>query len=272
MAAPLRRTLLAVPRMDCPSEERMIRMALDGLEGVGPLEFDLAGRRVAVVHAGEPGAVAARLEPLGLGARVLETAPLERGAAPPAPADAGDAAREARTLRLVLALNATMFAVEGVAGWLAESTGLLADALDMLADAGVYGLALLAVRGGAAARLRAAHASGWLQGALALGVLADVVRRALAGSAPEAPAMVGVSLLALAVNVATLVLVARHRKGGAHMRASVIFSTNDVLANLGVIAAGALVAWTGSRLPDLAIGAAIGFLVLTGAVRILRLR
>ena len=271
MPAPLRRTVLAVPRMDCPSEERMIRMALDGVEGLGPLEFDLAARRVAVVHEGEPGPIAARLEPLGLGARVLETAPLEGGAAPPA-ASSQEAEAEAGTLRLVLALNATMFAVESVAGWLAESTGLLADALDMLADAGVYALALVAVRRSAAARLRAAHASGWLQAALALGVLADVVRRALAGSAPEAPAMVGVSLVALGVNVATLLLVARHRHGGAHMKASVIFSTNDVLANLGVIAAGALVAWTGSRLPDLAIGAAVALLVLSGAVRILRLR
>lgn len=276
MSAPRRRTLLAVPRMDCPSEERMIRMALDGLEGLGPLEFDLAGRRLAVVHAGDAGTVAARLEPLGLGARVIDTAPLgpaEDVAAGSAGSGAAPAdAAEARTLRIVLGLNATMFVVELVAGWLAQSTGLLADALDMLADAGVYGIALLAVRRSAAARLRAAHLSGWLQAALAAGVLADVARRAVVGSEPEAPAMVGVSLVALAVNVAALLLVSRHRHGGAHMKASVIFSTNDVLANLGVILAGALVAWTGSRLPDLAVGAAVALLVLSGAVRILRLR
>ena len=269
MSAPRRRTLLAVPRMDCPSEERIIRLALEGLDGIGPLEFDLAGRQVAVVHEGDPGAIAARLEPLGLGARVLESGDVAAGEDL-----AGDvrSAGEERTLRLVLWLNATMFAVEGVAGWLAESTGLLADALDMLADAGVYGLALLAVRRSGAARLRAAHLSGWLQAALALGVLADVTRRALAGSDPDPSAMAGVSLLALAVNAATLLLVVRHRDGGAHMKASVIFSTNDVLANLGVIAAAALVGWTGSRLPDLAIGAAVALLVLSGGVRILRLR
>ena len=84
--------------------------------------------------------------------------------------------------------------------------------------------------------------------------------------------MIGISLLALAVNVASLLLVARHRHGGAHMRASYIFSTNDVLANLGVIAAGALVGWTGSRLPDLGAGAIVALLVLSGGVRILRLR
>ena len=84
--------------------------------------------------------------------------------------------------------------------------------------------------------------------------------------------MIGISALALAGNVTCLLLLARHRHGGAHMKASWIFSTNDVLANLGVIVAGALVAWTGSRLPDLVIGTAVGVLVLAGAVRILRLR
>ena len=81
--------------------------------------------------------------------------------------------------------------------------------------------------------------------------------------------MIGVSLLALAANVTCLLLVQRHRHQGAHMEASAIFSANDVLANLGVIAAGALVAWTGSPAPDLVIGAAIAALVLRGAVRIL---
>ena len=83
--------------------------------------------------------------------------------------------------------------------------------------------------------------------------------------------MIGVSLVALAANVACLALVHRHRHRGAHMEASFIFSANDVLANLGVIAAGSLVAWTGSPVPDLVIGAAIAGLVLRGAVRILKL-
>jgi Co/Zn/Cd efflux system component len=178
---------------------------------------------------------------------------------------------EAATLRLLLAINAVMFAVEMVAGFVAQSTGLLADSLDMLADAAVYGLALYAVGRAAALKLRAAHASGWLQLALALGAFAEVARRAAFGSEPEPPAMIGVSLAALAANVTCLALVHRHRHRGAHMEASYIFSANDVLANLGVIAAGVLVAWTGSPLPDLVIGAAIAALVLRGAVRILML-
>lgn len=269
-SGPVFRSVFDVPGMDCPSEERVIRLSLDGAEDVAAIEFDLPARRLAVVHRGGVAPIAARLEPLGFGARLLET--LESDAPSPPPASPAGDAGERRTLRWVLALNAAMFVVELVAGWRAESTGLLADALDMLADASVYGIALYAVGRSARLRLRAAHASGLLQAALALGALGEVARRLVSGSAPEPPAMIGVSLLALAANVASLLLVSRHREGGAHMKASVIFSTNDVLANLGVMAAGALVAWTGSRLPDLAIGAAVALLVLSGGVRILRLR
>lgn len=184
---------------------------------------------------------------------------------------AAAAKAEAKTLRWLLAINAAMFVVELVAGWLAQSTGLIADSLDMFADAAVYGLALYAV-GHAGRQLRAARLSGWLQLLLALGVLGEVLRRWLTGSAPEPLPMMGIALLALAANVACMVLLAKHREGGAHMRASWIFSTNDVLANLGVILAGALVAWTGSNLPDLVIGTMIGLLVLNGARRILGLK
>ena len=78
--------------------------------------------------------------------------------------------------------------------------------------------------------------------------------------------------VALVANVACVALLARHREGGVHLKASWIFSTNDALANLGVILAGALVLATGSALPDLLVGAGVGLLVLSGAVRILRLR
>lgn len=262
------KTIFAVPKMDCPSEERMIRMALDGVDGVGELRFDLQARVLTVLHQGTPEPILAKLEPLDLGASVAATA-VSEVADEAAPADD---ATEARTLRILLAVNAAMFVVELVAGWLAQSTGLIADSLDMLADAMVYGLSLFAVGKAATTKLRAAHLSGVFQAVLALGVLADVVRRLVTGSTPEAPAMIGISALAFVANVSCLLLIAKHRHGGAHMKASWIFSTNDVLANLGVILAGALVAWTGSRIPDLVIGAVVGLVVLGGSVRILRLR
>ncbi len=262
------KSVFSVPKMDCPSEERMVRMALDATPGVSELRIDLQARTLTILHAGDPAPLLARLEPLGFGARLTGT----EDAAPGEVGVAADDGAEAGTLRVLLAVNAAMFVVELVAGWLAQSTGLIADSLDMLADAMVYGLSLYAVGKAARTKLRAAHLSGVFQAVLAFGVLADVLRRLVGGSAPEAPAMVGISLLAFAANVSCLLLIARHRHGGAHMKASWIFSTNDVLANLGVAVAGALVAWTGSRLPDLVIGTVVGLLVLAGAVRILRLR
>jgi cation diffusion facilitator family transporter len=181
-----------------------------------------------------------------------------------------DSAAERRVLWIVLVLNAAMFVIEGIAGWLAQSSGLLADALDMFADAAVYGIALWAVGRHAAHKLTAAELSGRLQLLLGIGVLLDVGRRLVFGSTPEPPVIGVVGLLALAVNVAALLLLQKHRAGEVHMRASWIFTKNDVIANLAVLAAGALVAWTGSRLPDLLVGCGIAALVIRGGVTILR--
>jgi cation diffusion facilitator family transporter len=180
------------------------------------------------------------------------------------------AALERRTLWIVLVINAAMFVVELVSGMRAGSTGLIADSLDMLADAGVYGLSLAAVGRSVSRQRRAATLSGRVQIALAAWVLVDVIRRSLMGSEPVSAVMVGIGALALLANLVCLLLVSRHREGGVHMRASVIFSTNDTLANLGVILAGLLVAWSGSPIPDLLIGTAISLLVLSGGWRILR--
>lgn len=264
----VRRTSLVVPRMDCPAEEALVRSALEGVEGVERLAFDLPRRSLVVWHAGEPAEVLARLEPLGLGARLEASAEAgSEGSSAPSTPDAP----EARTLWIVLAINAAMFLVEIVAGWLAESTGLLADALDMLADALVYAVALYAVGRGALARRRAARLCGGLQVGLAVLALAEVARRAASGSDPEPPLMVATSVLALAANATSLWLVARHRHAGVHMMATYICTANDVLANAGVILAAGLVAWTGSAAPDLVIGATIALVVLRGGVRILRL-
>lgn len=246
----------------------MIRTALDGLAGIRGIECDLSCRKVRIVHDGEPSEVEARLVPLGLGASLLSTGEAMEDAIP-APLDPK---REARTLKILLAINGAMFFIEMIVAWFAESAGLLADSLDMFADAAVYGLALYAVGRSAKAKLRTAHISGWLQAALAIGALVEVVRRAIVGSDPESPLMIGMAAVALVANATCLWLVSKHRDGGAHMKASVIFSANDVLANLGVIAAGVLVAVTGSQYPDLVIGSIIAIVVLLGARRILRLR
>ena len=81
-----------------------------------------------------------------------------------------------------------------------------------------------------------------------------------------------IAFVALIANTSCLLLISKHREGGAHMKASWIFSANDVVINLGVITAGALVAWTGSNYPDLIIGTIAGGIVLNGARRILALK
>jgi Co/Zn/Cd efflux system component len=129
-------------------------------------------------------------------------------------------AAQRKTLGWLLALNALMFALELVTGLLAGSTALVADSLDMFADATVYSIALYAVGRSPAAKERAAGLSGLFQVGLALLVLADVVRRFVLGSDPEPTWMVGIGLLALAANVVCLLLIAKHRQGEVHMRAS----------------------------------------------------
>lgn len=266
----IRRSIFAVSRMDCPSEENLIRMALGDLGEVLSLAFDLSARRLTVLHRGEAAAVLRRLEPLGLGTTLLASEGVaETADAAPDPTE--DAA-EAKTLKILLAINGGMFVVEMAAGLAAQSTGLIADSLDMFADAAVYGVALYAVGGAARLKVRAARFAGWLQLALALGALAEVVRRFIYGSEPVSTLMMGMGLVALAANVFSLMLIARKRDRGAHMQASYIFSANDVIANLGVIVAGALVAFSGSPIPDLIVGMGIGLIVLHGARRILRLK
>ena len=262
-----RRSVLYIPGMDCPSEEQQIRLRLADAD-IAAMRFDLPGRRLVVDHGGDPRDIVRRLEPLGFGAELQASDWL---AADDRPATVGDDA-EAHVLRLLLAINGLMFVIEMIAGWWAGSSGLVADAADMFADAGVYGVALYAVGRSARHKRFAARLSGVLQLLLAVGVLVETVRRAAVGGMPEEITMIGVSLLALAANVACLALVSRHRDGGVHMRASYIFSANDVLANLGVMVAAVLVAWTSSPWPDRVIGCTIGIVVLTGAIRILRLR
>lgn len=177
---------------------------------------------------------------------------------------------ERRTLIILLSINAFMFVTELGLGWIAQSAGLIADSLDMLADAAVYGISLYVVGKGALKQARSAQVSGTLQVILGFGVLFEVVRRMMFGSEPESSLIMAVGLVALLANVACLVLISKHRDGGVHMRASWIFSTNDVLANLGVIISGALVAFFGSRYPDLIVGSVIALIVIRGGFTILK--
>lgn len=265
-------SVYAVPKMDCPSEERIIRLALNGFDEIRKLSFDLSNRQLEIIHEGAAEPITSKLATLGLGASLQKTQAADPEAIKASENSAASNAQESSTLRVLLGINAFMFVVEMSAGLIAQSTGLIADSLDMFADALVYALALFAVGHGVKMQVRAAHMAGVLQLILALGVLIEVGRRFIFGSEPESLMMMAVAFVALIANVGCLLLISKHREGGAHMKASWIFSANDVVINIGVIAAGGLVAWTGSSYPDLIIGTVVGLIVLNGARRILALK
>ncbi|MGM0905254.1 MAG: cation diffusion facilitator family transporter [Pseudomonadota bacterium] len=175
-----------------------------------------------------------------------------------------------RLLWTVLVLNGVMFFVEFIAGWLAQSSGLIADSLDMLADTLVYAVSLYAVGKAIKYKANAAIFNGTLQTVLALLVLADVLQRLIFGSQPNANMMLWVAGLALLVNALCFALLYRSRNGDINIRASWICSRNDMLMNTGVIASALLVAQLDMAWPDLLIATIIALIVLRSAIRIIR--
>ena len=122
-------------------------------------------------------------------------------------------ADEPRILSLALGLNALMFLVGLGAGLLAGSTALIADALDMLADASAYAIGLIAIGRTIRFKSVAAGWSGALLFVLGVGVLAEGVRRAVAGSEPVGAVMMAVACLSLIVNIVVLRMLRRFRRG-----------------------------------------------------------
>lgn len=183
--------------------------------------------------------------------------------------DASDAA-ERRTLIWVLAINFLQVFVAGVVGVLADSTGLLGAALDNLGDAGVYAVSLYAVGRTIVAKVRVARLSASLLIALGLALFVEVLRRFFVGAEPIGLAMIVTALANAALNVVCLKLLRSHRDRGVHLKASWIFTTNDMLANAGIVASGAAVMFFASPLPDLIIGLLVGGIVLKGGWNILK--
>lgn len=181
-----------------------------------------------------------------------------------------DTAAERKTIKVALVLNLAMFVVGIGAGWAAQSTGILSDALDMLTDAVAYALALMAFKRGLAFKRNAARWTGCILVLLGAGLVAEVIRRWYAGSEPVGTVMLAYSVVSFAVNFYVLTQLARYRRGEVHMRASYICTRADILANIAVFVSGGIVLATGFRVFDLLVGFAIGLYVLKEAVEILR--
>ena len=274
----MERSVFHVAEMDCPSEESMVKMQFEGVEGVHALSFDLDRRTVEIVHDLDQSEIAGRLGQLNLGSSLQESAELSGDEAAEIVSGAGDESAEetrrtqSRLLWTVLIINFGFFLIESIAGLVSGSMGLVADSLDMLADAIVYALSLWAVGAAVSRKRRVATVSGYFQLTLAALGFLEVVRRFIGlEQTPDFATMIVVSTLALIANSVCLYLLQKSRDQEAHMKASMIFTSNDVIINGGVIVAGLLVLLTNSRYPDLVVGGIVFLIVLRGAVRILKL-
>ena len=261
----MNKSIFQITQMDCSSEEQMIRMKLEPFSDIKQLDFDLPNRKLVVYHLGEIHPIQRAIHQLNLNDQLLETIETEEVLPK-------QEATQRTILWWVLGINFGFFLLEMTYGWLASSMGLIADSLDMLADAIVYGLSLWAVGAAVSRKKRIAGISGYFQMTLAILGFIEVIRRFVGyGEIPVFQTMIIVSVLALIGNSISLYLIYKTKSEEAHMKASWIFTSNDIIVNLGVIVAGGLVYVTSSRYPDLIIGSIVFFVVIRGAIRILKL-
>lgn len=262
------KTIFKIDKMDCPCEEKLVRLKLQDFPGIMRLDFNLARRTLTVFHAGNEHEIARDIDTLKLNSHLIESFEVKD-----IDHEIPESDTEQRTsLWIVLGINLAFFFIEISTGFLSRSMGLVADSLDMLADAIVYGLSLLVVGASIAKKKKVAGISGYFQITLALSGMIEVIKRFFGvGEVPQFQFMVVVSLLALLANAISLYILQKVKKKEAHIQASVIFSSNDIIINTGIILAGGLVWLLNSKIPDLIIGAIVFVIVIRGAIRILKL-
>lgn len=173
--------------------------------------------------------------------------------------------KQGRVLKIVLVINALMFLVEFGAGLNASSMALMGDSLDMLGDTIVYGFSLFVLARSAKWRARASLSKGLIMLGFGLSVLAAAIFKILNPVVPAAETMGLIGFLVLAANLTCLFLLTRHRADDLNMRSVWLCSRNDIVANVGVLCAAALVAYTHSIWPDIAVGLLIAILFLRSA-------
>lgn len=252
--------------MDCPSEENLIRMKLEGISSIVHLDFDISNRKLDVYHEEDSEKIEKSILELNLGGKKLSTVETNQK-------DFNETNHQRKLLWVVLTINFSFFLIEMTTGFLSKSMGLIADSLDMLADSFVYGISLFAVGGTLMRKKKIAKLAGYFQIVLALIGFVEVLRRFIGTEKlPDFYTMIIISIFALIANGMCLYILQKSKsKQEAHMKASMIFTSNDVIINLGVITAGLMVHWLGSNKPDLIIGTIVFVLVIQGAFRILKL-
>ncbi len=261
------KTIYHISKMDCPSEEQLIRMKLSEYDSIEHLDFNIANRKLSVIHNGISTDILNLLEELKLDTELIAESETNESSS-----KLNESSNEQKILWAVLFINFSFFLIEILFGLVSKSMGLVADSLDMLADSIVYALSLIAVGQSTIRKKTVAKWSGYFQILLALIGLSEVIRRFISSEQmPVFQSMIAVSFLALVANALSLYLIQKAKSKEAHMQASAIFTSNDIIINLGVILAGVLVYLTNSQYPDLLIGTIVFVIVIQGAIRILKL-
>lgn len=261
----MKKTTFKITKMDCPSEEELIKMKLKSFQNIQELEFDLRNRELKVYYFGEIEFINRAIEELNFNSTIIGTEIVVHIVKQ-------NDKNEKKLLWTVLIVNFSLFILELITGFIANSIGLVADSLDMFADAIVYGLSIYAIAKISTTKVKVAKVSGYFQMVLAVLGLIEVVRRFLGyDQVPEFQTMIYISILALIGNSLSLFLLQKSKSQEAHIKASMIFTSNDVIVNMGVIIAGIAVYFTQSKYPDLIIGGIVFAIVVKGAIRILKL-
>ncbi|HMQ05604.1 MAG TPA: cation transporter [Pyrinomonadaceae bacterium] len=178
-------------------------------------------------------------------------------------------AGQSKTLWIVLFVNAAMFVIELIAGHLAGSVALQADSLDMLGDALVYGFSLYVIARSIKWRAASAILKGTVMAVFGLGVLGQTIYKLFYGGIPEAQLIGGFGTLALLANLFCLFLLTRHRSDDVNMRSTWLCSRNDIISNVSVLVAAALVSASGTMWPDIVVGLLITGLFLRTALSVI---
>ncbi|MDC1492143.1 MAG: cation transporter [Flavobacteriaceae bacterium] len=262
----MKKTIFEIAKMDCPSEENLIRVKLDGISGIENLEFDIPNRKLTVFHCEEIDQIEKSIIELNLGGNKISSQQTEQ-------TEFKENTNQKKLLWSVLTINFAFFIIEMTTGVISKSIGLIADSLDMLADSFVYGISLFAVGRTSIKKKQIAKLAGYFQIALAIVGFIEVLRRFIGDDRiPDFSTMIIISIFALIANGICLYILQKSKsKEQAHIKASMIFTSNDVIINLGVIIAGILVNLLNSNKPDLFVGTIVFILVIKGAFRILNL-
>lgn len=174
-----------------------------------------------------------------------------------------------KILWVVFGINATMFFVEMTVGYLHQSTSLMADSLDMLSDAFVYGASIIVIAKSNQIKAQVSLVKGIVMTFMALYVFYELFMRIFSPVTLDGHVITSVGMLALVANAVCFWLLSRYKSGDINVRSAWVCSRNDMTANVGVVIAGILVLYFGSHWPDFIIGFSIAVLVLVSSFRVI---